>query len=141
MNRILLENKLPNKEFSFEDLNGNDVIAMIGIPVSRIKNVVTVGYQVNGNQKHENNKNIPDTKNLFYILGRITKFVENYIKQFSPTNIIIQSDFETGNIAEKRINIYKGLVDKIISKYDYSSRIQKNKNGYYILITNEDYQD
>lgn len=137
VNNILFEaiNLLPNKQFSFEDLNGNNIDAVIGSSTGKAQNSVIVGYQFNNSAKHEDNNQTPDTKNLFYILGRITKFVINYINQYKPQNILIQSDNESGDIAKKRINIYKNMIDKQIGNTGYVSKLSRNANGYYILLT------
>lgn len=136
VSKILLEaaTGLPNKHFEFEDLNGGSVDAIIG-PSPDKNDSVVIGYQVNGTRNHSENENAPDVKNLFYILGRVIKFVENYIKQYYPKNIIVQSDYEIGSIAEKRINMYKQLVDKNLNNLGYSSKTGRNKNGYFILLT------
>ena len=133
VDNILFEalNKLPNKNFTFEDLNGNEIDAVIG---AQSNGSVVVGYQFNGSARHDENNNNPDARNLFYILGRVMKFVTNYAAEYKPQIIIIQSDNETGNTAQKRINIYKSLVDKNAQQLGYESSVARNAHGYYISL-------
>lgn len=137
VDKILLEGagSNPKKEFSFEDLNGDTVDAVIGPPNGQMSKNVVVGYQFNGSARHDENSRNPDPRNLFYILGRITKFITNYIQQYEPIQIIIQSDRETGEAAQKRINIYKALVEKNMNGSNYELKSGQNAHGYYLLLT------
>lgn len=131
--RILQEaaDKLPKREFSFEDLNGSEVDAVINANLSR---QIIVGYQVNGSDKHDENTREPDARNLMYILGRVTKFVFNYVAEYKPASILIQSDNEGGNTAEKRARVYKSIIDRYASSIGYTSKLCKGQRGFYISM-------